>query len=298
MGDEEENLVRPERVSALESSPKKIIFRRKNSNLGIAGISTYLEGEKTSIEKREKQTSKEEKAASRHFIISKNSSPSPPQPDFFKLNVSADILKADTQMVGPKNFINQNSNGFWYSDELEEESESSPPSRNFTCGPSPVFSSQPKLPASPKTKISSAMKAIPFHARNFSKHLKTYTKGRTSFRNIWMSLANSDLLEESCVKIQIPNSVGKRSVLPSSLSNKFSQSSSKLSGSFFNFVQDTSCLKKVENLEDEFMEVESVTSVSSAEFEPVEEEIIQSETEKQEDSDSLGPDFIKLFSSP
>ena len=234
---------------------KKKKFRRQNSNLGIAGISTYLEGEKTSTEKREKQTSKEEKAASRHFIISKNSSPSPPQPDCFKLNVSADILKADTQMVGPKNFINQNSNGFWYSDELEEESESSPPSRNFTCGPSPVFSSQPKLPASPKTKISSAMKAIPFHARNFSKHLKTYTKGRTSFRNIWMSLANSDLLEESCVKIQIPNSVGKRSVLPSSLSNKFSQSSSKLSGSFFNFVQDTSCLKKVESLEDEFMEV-------------------------------------------
>ena len=74
--------------------------------------------------------------------------------------------------------------------------------------------------------------------------------------------------------------------------------SSKLSGSFFNVVQDTSCLKKVENPEDEFMEVESVTSVSSAEFEPVEEEIIQSETEKQEDSDSLGPDFIKLFSSP
>ena len=297
MGDEEENLVRPERVSALESSPEKIIFRRQNSNLGIVGISTYLEGEKTSTEKREKQTSKEEKAASRHFIISKNSSPSPPQPDCFKLNVSADILKADTQMVGPKNFINQNSNGFWYSDELEEESESSPPSRNFTCGPSPVFSSQPKLPASPKTKISSAMKAIPFHAINFSKHLKTYTKGRT-FRNIWMSLTNSDLLEESCVKIQIQNSVGKRSVLPSSLSNKFSQSSSKLSGSFFNFVQDTSYLKKVENLEDEFKEVESVTSVSSAEFEPVEEEIIQSETEKQEDSDSLGPDFIKLFSSP
>lgn len=27
-------------------------------------------------------------------------------------------------------------------------------------------------------------------------------------------------------------------------------------------MQDTSCLKKVENLEDEFMEVESVTSVS------------------------------------
>ena len=100
------------------------------------------------------------------------------------------------------------------------------------------------------------------------------------------------------MKIQIPNSVGKRSVLPSSLSNKFSQSSSKLSGSFFNFLQDTSCLKKVKNLEDELMEVGSVTSVSSAEFEPVEEEIIQSETEKQEDSDSLGSDFIKLFSSP
>ena len=69
LGDEEENLVRPERVSALESSREKIIFRRQNSNLGIVGISTYLEGEKTSTEKREKHTSKEEKAANRHFII-------------------------------------------------------------------------------------------------------------------------------------------------------------------------------------------------------------------------------------
>ena len=100
------------------------------------------------------------------------------------------------------------------------------------------------------------------------------------------------------MKIQIPNSVGNRSVLPSSLSNKFSQSSSKLSGSFFNFVQGTSSLNKVEQPGDEIMKVESVTSVNSAEIEPVEEEIIQTESEKHKDNNSFGPDFIKLFSSP
>ena len=164
--------------------------------MGVAGISTCLEGEKTSPKEREKQTSKKEKTASRQFNISKNGSPIPPQPDFFQLNVSAGILKDDTRMVGPTKFINQSSDGFWYSDELEEETESSPPSRNFTYRPSPVFSSQPKLPASSKFKIFSAEKAIPSHVRKISKHLKAYTKGRTSFRNIWMGLANSDLLRK------------------------------------------------------------------------------------------------------
>ncbi|KAA0057561.1 hypothetical protein E5676_scaffold411G002250 [Cucumis melo var. makuwa] len=64
------------------------------------------------------------------------------------------------------------------------------------------------------------------------------------------------------------------------------------------FEISTSCLKKVENSEDEIMEVESVTSVSSAKIEPVEEEEIQTETRKLEDSDSLSPNITKLFSSP
>ena len=101
------------------------------------------------------------------------------------------------------------------------------------------------------------------------------------------------------MKLQIPNSGGNRSVLPSSLNiNNFSQSSSKLSGSFLNYVQGTSCFKKAENPEDEIMEVESVISVSSAEIEPVEEEEIQTETEKLKDNDSLDPCITKLVSSP
>ena len=62
-------------------------------------------------------------------------------------------------------------------------------------------------------------------------------------------------------------------------------------------MQGTSCFKKVENPEDEIMEVESVISVSSAEIEQVEEEEIQKERGKLEDNDSLGPDITKLFSS-
>lgn len=119
----------------------------------------------------------------------------------------------------------------------------------------------------PRKKNSFAKKAAPTHTRKFSKYIKkTFIKGRTSFGS-----SNSDLLEESFVKIQIPGFAWNRSVLPPSFSNSFFQSSSKISGSISNFVRSTSCLTKVENREDENLEVESVISMSSAEIEIAEE---------------------------
>ena len=255
-----------------------------------------MEEEKATLEER-KFDSKKEKTGSRPFNVLKNGLLSITPSDSLQLNVTVGLLKDNTCMVGPTKFITHTNHGFWYTDEIEEETKSLPSPEVFNFGPSPVLCSKSNLPASSKKKNSSAKKATLTHARKLCKYLKTFIKGRTSFRNGWTILANFDLLEESYVKIQNQGFACNRSVLPPSFRNNFLQPS-KLSSSISNFVRGTSCLTKVENPKDENLEVESVTSVSSAEIEIVEKDKLQTEIEKLEDSDSLRPDITKFFSSP
>lgn len=124
-------------------------------------------------------------------------------------------------MVGPTKFITQTNHGFWYTNGNEEEIESLPSHGVFNFPPSLVLCSQPNSSVSSKKKSSSTKKATLSQIRKISQQFKTLIKGKTSCRNTWTVLANSDLLEESYVKIQIPGFACTRLVSPPSSSTVF-----------------------------------------------------------------------------
>ena len=74
--------------------------------------------------------------------------------------------------------------------------------------------------------------------KKFKSSLRFYIKGRSSFQNAWAALMNSDLLEESGVKIQTLGVECKRSVNKTHISSNFNLSSIKISDSGTNLVRD------------------------------------------------------------
>lgn len=107
-------------------------------------------------------------------------------------------------------------------------------------------------------------------------------KGKTSFLNSWSALSNSDLLEESCVRAQIPEKLSSRSVKPPLSTQLPQQSIVLLPGSNTQFLRGTSSPSRPSSKPLESDE-ESMISASSEEldFDEIEEfqkEIVDDES--------------------
>lgn len=89
----------------------------------------------------------------------------------------------------------------------------------------------------------------------------------TSFLNPWVVIANSELLEEYYVKIQIPDIISDRSGVLNSQSSPFIQSKFKVPGSNINLVRGIpSNTPSIKQSRSHKSDEESVASASSEEF--------------------------------
>ena len=80
--------------------------------------------------------------------------------------------------------------------------------------------------------------------QKFKNYQKFYIKGRASLQNAWTALLNSDLLEESCVKIQTFGLECKRSENKTHSSTNFNLSPLKNSDLGINLLQGSLQLYK------------------------------------------------------
>uniref|UniRef100_A0A9I9DXH8 Uncharacterized protein n=1 Tax=Cucumis melo TaxID=3656 RepID=A0A9I9DXH8_CUCME len=142
--------------------------------------------------------------------------------------------------------------------------------------------------------FSTSIKKNPLRFKAFPKFFR---KGCTSFRKAWTGLANSNLLEESCVKIPTSDSlVWSASSSPSFSNVQFHHSPFESPSSDCDFVRGIPCPSSTNSrvVEEESEDEDSVFSPNSEEL-ILEEELCIEEEELQsgeaENIDSFGAEF-------
>lgn len=109
----------------------------------------------------------------------------------------------------------------------------------------------------------------------FKPFRKQFSRKRTSFNNSWTKITNPDLLEEGCVKLQVPGIVQNKSVISSSSLNHINHSSGSSQAHHVSLVRGTRIPLDSEE--------ESVVSVSSEDLERDEDDEIKTSEEFHED---------------
>lgn len=171
---------------------------------------------------------------------------------------------------------------------------------------SPSFSAAPPLLVLSKNNPDSSPPAIdsnPLKPKKRPNLLKPYPKHfvrkKTSFLNSWSMMVNSDLLENCCVKVQIPGLLPEKPGITSSAQASFSHSDFKFPGSKVNFVRGlpASFLNKVCHKNqplDRDSDGDSIASASRDELEKFGSEGFHKEEEL---NDGFGFEFRQLFQS-
>lgn len=112
--------------------------------------------------------------------------------------------------------------------------------------------------------------------RPYSKH---YIRKNTTFINSWMTIANSDLFEECCVRLQYPSTFHNRSEKSQLKSCSFSQSEFEIPSSNVTFIRGTPCQESQtdqHNIQDEHGDL--IISASSEDLEISDsEEVLEGE---------------------